>query len=211
MEGCKLSFREATSQEAEGGTLGIITGRAIVFNKESRILEEGGQRFREIIEPEAVTQAWLNTQDIKINLLHQRDLTIGRCKAGKGTNCKLWVNRDGVYFELAVPNCDIGRRAWELTRSGVYSGCSFEFLPDIYTIQDRAGDLPLVRHKKFLAIHALTIGMDPAYTQTTLSAREPAGQNKRSYYPGREREKEKSDSAQKARERDLEILSAILA
>ena len=115
---------------------------------------------------------FLNTQDIKINMLHMRELTFGRAKRGVSGNARLSVDREGVNFEVDVPNCDLGIRARELTKAGVYDGCSFEFWPDKYDIEEREGKVPLVRHTKFRAITALTLGMDPAYLQTSLSARE---------------------------------------
>ena len=115
---------------------------------------------------------FLNTQDIKINMLHSRELTFGRAKRGMSGNARLSVDREGVNFEVDVPNCDLGIRARELTKAGVYDGCSFEFWPDQYDIEEREGKIPLVRHTRFRAITALTLGMDPAYLQTSLHARE---------------------------------------
>lgn len=168
---CQLAFREATGEESAQGILGTITGRAIVFNAESQVLDEYGQTFREVIAPEAATMDFLNTQDIKINMLHMRELTFGRAKRGVG-NARLSVDSQGVNFEVAVPNCDLGIRARELTKARVYDGCSFEFWPDKFDIEEREGKVPLVRHTHFRAITALTLGMDPAYLQTSLSARE---------------------------------------
>ncbi len=169
---CQLAFREATSEALEEGILGTISGRAIVFNSESQVLDSCGQPFREVIAPEAASMEFLNTQDIKINMLHNRELTFGRVKRGTSGNARVSVDKDGVSFEVDVPNCDLGIRARELTKAGVYDGCSFEFWPDKYDIEEREGDVPLVRHTKFRAITALTLGMDPAYLSTTLNARE---------------------------------------
>ena len=175
---CQLSFREASEEASAQGILGTICGRAICFNAESQILDEYGQTFREVIAPEAATMEFLNTQDIKINMLHQRELTFGRAKRGVSGNARLSVDREGVNFEVDVPNCDLGIRARELTKAGVYDGCSFEFWPDQYKVEEREGTVPLVRHTKFRAITALTLGMDPAYLQTSLSARElPSREN----------------------------------
>lgn len=169
---CKLSYREAAPEEVAQGKLGTIAGRAIVFNAESQVLDEYGDQFREVILPEAVTMEWLNTQDVKVNMLHNRDLTFGRAKNGISGNARLSVDEQGVNFEVDVPNCDLGIRARELTKAGVYDGCSFEFWPDLYDVEQREGDIPLVKHKKFRMITALTIGMDPAYLQTSLTVRE---------------------------------------
>ena len=169
---CQLAFREASEEASSKGILGTICGRAICFNAESQVLDEYGQTFREVIAPEAATMEFLNSQDIKINMLHMRELTFGRAKCGVSGNARLSVDREGVNFEVDVPNCDLGIRARELTKAGVYDGCSFEFWPDQYDIEEREGKVPLVRHTKFRAITALTLGMDPAYLQTSLSARE---------------------------------------
>ena len=169
---CQLAFREASEEASSQGILGTICGRAICFNAESQVLDEYGQTFREVIAPEAATMEFLNTQDIKINMLHMRELTFGRAKRGVSGNARLSVDNEGVNFEVDVPNCDLGIRARELTKAGVYDGCSFEFWPDKYDIEEREGKVPLVRHTKFRAITALTLGMDPAYLQTSLSARE---------------------------------------
>ena len=111
---CQLAFREASEEASSKGILGTICGRAICFNAESQVLDEYGQTFREVIAPEAATMEFLNTQDIKINMLHMRELTFGRAKRGVSGNARLSVDNEGVNFEVDVPNCDLGIRAREL-------------------------------------------------------------------------------------------------
>lgn len=167
---CKLAIREA-APDAEGESR-TITGTAIVFNAESEVLDDWGYRFREVILPEAASMEFLNSQDIKMNMLHDRNLTIARCNKGEGS-MRLSVDEKGVQFEFEAPRCDIGDRCLEMVRRGDYSGCSFEFYPGEYDIEEREGgkDVKII-HKKFEAITALTIGMDPAYKQTSVNARE---------------------------------------
>lgn len=167
---CQLAIREAEEgQESQSRT---ITGTAIVFDAESEVLDDWGERFREVIKPEACTMEFLNTQDIKMNLLHERELTIARCNKGKGS-MRLWVDERGVNFEFEAPKCDIGERCLEMVRRGDYSGCSFEFYPKDYDV-DRNGDEVKITHRSFEFISALTIGLDPAYRQTSVNARELA-------------------------------------
>ena len=173
---CQLSVRES-APDAQGESRTIV-GTAIVFNAESEILDDWGKRFREVIRPEACSMEFLNSQDIKLNLLHEREMSIARANKGVG-NLHLSVDERGVNFEFEAPRCDLGNRALELIRAGVYSGCSFEFLPQDYDVTERGEDV-LITHTKFRAITALTIGMDPAYKQTSVNARElyeltPAG------------------------------------
>ena len=167
---CELAVREAP-QDAQGESR-TITGRAIVFNRESEMLDDWGYKFREVIKPEAVTMEFLNSQDVKMNMLHDRSLTIARCNKGEGS-MRLSVDEQGVSFEFDAPKCDIGDRCLEMVRRGDYSGCSFEFYPEDYDVEEREGgkDVKII-HKKFRALTALTIGMDPAYKQTTVNARE---------------------------------------
>lgn len=170
---CQLAVREA-----EGGQAGdsrTITGRAIVFNAESEVLDDWGEKFREVILPDAVTMEFLNTQDVKMNMLHERELTVARCNKGVGS-MRMAVDEQGVTFEFEAPRCDIGDRCLEMVRRGDYSGCSFEFYPKDYEVERTKGadgkDEVVIRHKSFEFLSALTIGMDPAYRQTSVNARE---------------------------------------
>lgn len=187
---CKLSVREAA--DPSQGESRTIVGTAIVFDAESEVIDDWGYKFREVIKPSAATMEFLNTQDIKMNLLHVRDLTLARCNKGEGS-LRLTVDDKGVNFEFEAPKCDIGDRCLEMVRRGDYSGCSFEFWPDEYDIEERDGGKDVkITHKKFRAITALTIGMDPAYKQTSVNARElyentPAGK----------REKEEKENMQR--------------
>ena len=113
---------------------------------------------------------FLNSQDIKMNMLHNRQLTIARANKGVGT-LKLSVDERGVNFEFEAPRCDIGDRCLEMVRRGDYSGCSFEFYPKDYDVE-REGDDVKITHHSFEFISALTIGLDPAYRQTSVNARE---------------------------------------
>ena len=170
-----MAFREATPDEAKAGSLGFISGTSIVFNSESKVLDEYGESFREVILPSAATMEFLNSQDIKLNMLHKRDLTFGRCINGTEGNMTITRDDKGVYFEVSVPDCDLGVRARELTKAGVFTGCSFEFYPKEYEIEEREVDGKReikVTHKEFESIGAFTLAMDPAYLQTSCSVRE---------------------------------------
>lgn len=165
---CELAVRELPEDQA--GESRTIAGTAIVFNAESQELDDFGVRFREVIMPSACTMEFLRTQDIKLNMLHDRQLTLARCNKGQGS-LRLSVDEKGVQFEFDAPKCDIGDRCLEMVRRGDYSGCSFEFWPGDYDTE-RNGDELVIRHKTFERLFGLTIGMDPAYLQTSVNARE---------------------------------------
>ena len=210
---CQLAIREAAEgQEGESRT---ITGRAIVFNAESEMLDDWGERFREVILPEACTAEWLNTQDVKMNMLHERELTIARCNKGVGS-MRMAVDDQGVTFEFEAPNCDLGDRCLEMVRRGDYSGCSFEFMPKDYEVERTKGadgkEEVIIRHKSFEFLSALTIGMDPAYRQTTVNARELDKQTPEGKRETEAQEQAKRDAEQKAldeaaqRARELQLM-----
>ena len=119
---CKLSVREA-APDAQGESR-TITGTAIVFDAESEVLDDWGYRFREVIKPEACTMEFLNSQDIKMNMLHDRDLTLARCNKGTGS-LRLSVDEKGVNFEFEAPKCDIGDRCLEMVRNNSFPHCIY--------------------------------------------------------------------------------------
>ena len=210
---CQLAIREAA--EGQTGESRTITGRAIVFNAESEMLDDWGERFREVILPEACTAEWLNTQDVKMNMLHERELTIARCNKGVGS-MRMAVDDQGVTFEFEAPNCDLGDRCLEMVRRGDYSGCSFEFMPKDYEVERTKGadgkEEVIIRHKSFEFLSALTIGMDPAYRQTTVNARELDKQTPEGKRETEAQEQAKRDAEQKAldeaaqRARELQLM-----
>ena len=210
---CQLSVREAEGSQA--GDSRTITGRAIVFNAESEVIDDWGERFREVILPEAVTMEFLNTQDVKMNMLHERELTIARCNKGQGS-MRMAVDEQGVTFEFEAPRCDIGDRCLEMVRRGDYSGCSFEFYPKDYEVERTKGadgkDEVIIRHKSFEFLSALTIGMDPAYRQTSVNAREMDKLTPEGKAEAEAAEKAKREAEQKAleeaaaRQRELQLM-----
>ena len=151
---------------------------------------------------------FLNRCDIKMNMLHDRDLTVARCNQGKGS-MRLSVDERGVNFEFEAPKCDLGDRCLEMVRRGDYSGCSFEFYPKDYEVERTKGadgkDEVKIIHKEFEFISALTIGMDPAYRQTTVNARElskpqETDEEKAAREKAEREERELEEQAQRQRE-----------
>ena len=203
---CKLSIREA-APDAKGESR-TIAGTAIVFNRESQELDDWGEKFKEIILPEAVTMSFLDTQDVKLNLLHDRKMTIARCNKGEAnSSLRLSVDQNGVNFEFDAPRCDLGDRALELVRTGVYSGCSFEFKPKDYEKRVE-GDTVTIIHRSFEYLNALTLGMDPAYRQTSVNVRELKGGviegTEETEEQKREREEREAQALREQEERERE-------
>lgn len=163
-----LLMREENEQHA-------ISGVAIVTNKETVLWEGADCREVEVIDPSCLNADFMAGQDIKLNLLHERNASFARNNKGAGT-LVLDTREDGLHFECPVPDCDLGKRARALIGNGTYTGCSFEFWAKDYTVSERMGadgkTEYVVRHTAFERIGAITIGMDPAYEQTSVNARE---------------------------------------
>ena len=62
-----------------------------------------------------------------------------------------------------------------MVRSGVYTGCSFEFYPKDYECkktEENGVTVYEINHTGFEKLTAFTIAMDPAYKETTVDCRE---------------------------------------
>ena len=127
---------EKLVQNAQGESR-TITGRAIVFNAESEGLDDWGYRFREVMGPEGLPRwSFLNSQDIKMNMLHDRDLTLARCN--KGNKVRAERGQKGVNFDSRSPECDIGDRCLEMVRRGVLRIARLSW-PEEYDVQGSEG------------------------------------------------------------------------
>ena len=169
-----MHVREHVREDGTKEPSRTIYGRAIVFNKVFEYEDYWGDKYRETIKPSACTKEFLESQDIKLNLLHKREMSIARSNCGVG-NLSYSVSDEGVDFEFEAPNCDLGDRALEMVRSGVYTGCSFEFYPKDYECKKKeegGKTVYEINHTGFEKLTAFTIAMDPAYKETTVDCRE---------------------------------------
>ena len=140
-----------------------------------------------------------------MNLLHDRNLTLARRNKGAANSTlRLSVDEEGLNFEFEAPRCDIGERCLEMVRRGDYSGCSFEFYPQNYDTEERElnGKKEVtITHRKFRALTSLTIGMDPAYKQTSVNVREILEHETDEQKKAREAEEEAKRKAQEEADR----------
>ena len=159
-------------REAQEGNQGIIDGLAVVVNRETVLYEDSTERVLESIGPSCLEEEFIRKQDIKLNMLHNRDMSFARVPK----SLRVRVEADGLHYEADIPDCDLGKQARALIENGTYTGNSFEFWPKDYTVTERRGadgkNEVCIHHTKFEIIDALTIAMDPAYKGTTVSARE---------------------------------------
>lgn len=161
-------------REGEGDSR-VLKGKAVCFNEVTTLWDGKYYVEKEIISPSCITEEFLREQDVKLNLLHNRNESIARNNKGVGT-LKFELREDGLYWEAEMPKCDLGDRALELVRNKTYTGCSFEFYPEEYTeavttLADGREE-ETVTHTKFRSLSAITIALDPAYQGTSVSERE---------------------------------------
>ena len=152
----------------------IIEGYAIVFGVQSRLLADWGDVYREIIEPGAVTQEDLDRFDIKMTIWHNRERLLARSNRGQGT-LKLTVDETGVHYSFEAPDTPDGATALELVRRGDLIGSSFIFWSDETTSVSYTKDAEgmTIRHvNRIDEIFDMTIASDPAYAETSVTARE---------------------------------------
>lgn len=161
-------------EAAEGKNNRTIEGYAIVFGVESRMLVDYYDDYREIIEPGAITNEDIKRMNIRMTLWHNRERLLARSNEGEGT-LKISVDDTGVKYEFEAPNTPDGDTALELVRRRDLTGSSFMYWSDesssIRYTKDKDG--VLLRHvNRIDEMFEMTIASDPAYVQTSVTARE---------------------------------------
>ena len=146
-----------------------IEGCAIVFDTPS--IDIG---FREVIESTAITQDLIDNSDIYLNFNHDDNKILGRWNKGHGS-LNIELRKDGVWFSIDAPKTDLGDEVLEYLRRGDVEKCSFCFWID-YDDEDAETwayneGVALRTIHKIAGLHDLSIVWDPAYSETTVSAR----------------------------------------
>lgn len=176
-EGEEVGGSEDVAQEggenAGGGTGRTIEGYAIVFGEESRIMDDFGDAFVEVIDNGAVTMEMLNEQDIKMTMWHDREKLLARSNKGVGS-LSYEVDSVGVKYRFEAPKTADGEAALELVRRGDIAGSSFVFRTrsENCSWSKNEQGIYVCHVKKIDEIFEFTLATDPAYLKTTATARE---------------------------------------
>lgn len=152
----------------------IVEGYAIVFNQQSRLLYDKASKkvFTEIIDPRAVTKAFLDEQDVKMLYNHSNDMLLARSTFGYGT-LSYEIDEYGVKYRFEMPNTSVGNDVLELIRRGDVWGCSFAFTYAKDGIRDEKRNGQNYRTViQMASIDDFSIVVDPAYMGTYVSTRE---------------------------------------
>lgn len=150
-----------------------VSGYAIVFNTKSEVMVDFGEgrRFREVIQPGAITDAMLRSSDIKMLLEHNKQRLLARSKFGKGT-LGYQITGKGVAYHFDSPNTTDGNFAVEMLMRGDMTGSSFAF--SVAKDGDRwrkDGEIWLRTITRIEQLYDFSIVSDPAYSETTADVR----------------------------------------
>lgn len=152
----------------------IVEGYAIVFNQQSRKLYDKASKkvFTEIIDPSAVTKAFLDEQDVKMLYNHSNDMLLARSTFGIGT-LSYEIDEYGVKYRFEMPNTSVGNDVLELIRRGDVWGCSFAFTYAKDGVRDEKRNGQNYRTViQMASIDDFSIVVDPAYLGTYVCTRE---------------------------------------
>lgn len=206
---CGDKYQPRLREVGEGQESRIIEGYAIVFGVRSKLLFDWYDRYYEIIEPGAIDEARLREMDIKMTLFHDREMLVARSNKGQGT-LKLTVDEIGVKYEFEAPRTPAGETALELVRRGDLAGSSFTYWSDekASVRYDMTDEDILVRHvDRIDMIYEMTIASDPAYVETSVTAREVEAKGIK--LPGKNDETQQRETAEQVaarlREREQTI------
>lgn len=147
----------------------LITGKAICFDSMSEDLG-----FREIISKGAITQELIDSSDIYFTFNHSMDKVLARWNKGEGS-LKIELKDDGVYFSTEAPNTDLGNEVLEYIRRGDANKCSFAFYmsgndeDETWTKTEDGEVLRTINH--IAGLCDVSVVFNPAYSETTVSAR----------------------------------------
>ena len=151
----------------------IISGYAIVFNRESEILYDkiNNRYFIEVIDPSAVDVELIQRSDIKMLIDHTKSRMLARSRYGEGS-LQLEIDEYGLKFTFEVPDTVDGQFIKEMIRRNDYNGCSFAFTYDIVDVEyNRERGLFIRYVRKIKQLYDCSIVADPAYSDTEVSLR----------------------------------------
>lgn len=192
-----VAYKPRVREAGKGGKGRTICGYAIVWNKESQILCDWCDYYREIIKPQAVDEKTIRSYDIHFTAFHNREKLLARQHPGGTGTLKLKVDAVGVYYEFEAPDSATGNDILVAVQRGDLQNASFTFdiSTTVQTITRGADGVELHTITKLGTISELTIALNPAYQDTTASAREK-----------REREIIKAQIAAAQRDREMQIM-----
>lgn len=147
-----------------------LTGYAARFNSESVPI---GGAFIEIIKPGAFARSLREGRPILALYNHESGELLGR---SPGSDMVLGEDRNGLYFELSLPDTQRARDAYKLVAGRILQGMSFGF-----TVPSEDGEFwymdsrnRIVRELLEVDLMEISLTGFPAYPETSVEARASA-------------------------------------
>lgn len=161
----------------------LLEGYAVVFDSETRLYDD--------IYEEVATGAFngVDFSDVRAFYDHQTGNLLGRTKSG---TLSLNVDEKGLRFSLKLPNTQLGRDIFELTKRGDLSQCSFGFTvaEDVWTYrEDDTYHRSITKIGNLVEVSLVSI---PAYDDTSVAVAQ--------------RSRDQFKNKQRALELELELL-----
>ena len=171
-EGEPLTRRsiEMRAEETEAGKEVLFT--PVVFGQETTITDFWtGEEYREVIAPTALDQCDMSDVLFCVNHEYER-VPLARSKNGNGT-LKLEVTPTGLEARtvLDVEGNPEAATLYSAVRRGDITGCSFMFRVGADHWQGLDSGVPLRIIDAISIIHEVSAVNDPAYPQTSITAR----------------------------------------
>lgn len=161
---------EIRAEDTEEGKEVVFT--PVVFNQETTIKDWwNGDEYREVIAPTALENCDMSDVLFCVNHEYER-VPLARSKNGKGT-LRLEVTPEGLNARtiLDVEGNPEAATLYSAVKRGDISGCSFMFRVRGDHWIDLGSDSPLRVIDDISIIHEVSAVNDPAYPQTSISAR----------------------------------------
>lgn len=145
------------------GSLGVLYGKAIAKGVWSS--DRTNEGWKEMIAMDCEIE--YQNGDIKMDMYHERNRMLGRLKS---RTLRLDNRKDGLYFELDVPDTTNGRDLVELVKRGDVQGMSFEYysMAEDYSY-DNDGIMQVVVNK--MVMRSITAAIDPTWAETSIAER----------------------------------------
>lgn len=155
-----METRKSTNTVSnDGKTLG---GYAVLFDTESRTIQEMGRTFKEVIKRGAFDINASEDHDVKLYFNHDTSMPLARQRNG---SLRLFEDAKGIRFEADLPDTTLANDVRELLHKGTLSGeMSFGFSVRKDKWEKHTGlDRRTVEEGKLYEISVVT---DAAYPQT---------------------------------------------
>ena len=158
----KRAFQTTEIEVREDGEKRTIAGYAAKFN----LLSEDLGFFREKIKPGAFASSI--SGDIRALWSHNTDLVLGRTR---NNTLRLQEDSEGLFFELDLPDTQLGRDTFTTIKRGDVSGMSFGFMVRKDSWERGTNGAPDIRTLEDVELFEVSPTAFPAYPQTDVSAR----------------------------------------